>query len=255
MSKNDSLRFESFSPARRSVRSEDEFLMRILCAKNDLEATTTTVLRPYRRDLSSTEAHHRPKTGSIKGRASDLANHDGTTTVMIEARGRHRRYRRRRGVNRQPNSSGRLHLTRRQPQSPRNRSPSFAPIVPTRDLPHPSVSRVTSPLADDRTDGDPECPNVARRRHRDLFLLLRFFLPTREKLLRSARNSMSDVSTRRSVWSNSTAGRVKRDFGFTLLSLAIATGEGMEEIEGEGAREGGRAMRDARELCHVLVSR
>lgn len=82
------------------------------------------------------------------------------TTIERTTRGRHRHWRR----DRQAVSSARLHLTRRarrRPQPPRSRP--FA-IVRTR-LPHPSVSPAP-PFSDNRTD-DLECPNIARRRHRD----------------------------------------------------------------------------------------
>lgn len=117
----------------------------------------TTAVLPLRRELVET---HRPKTGSIKTRSSDL-DREAITTVTIERTTRHRHCRRRR--NRQAASSARLHLTRQtrrderqRPQPPRDRP--FA-IVRTR-LPHPSVS-LTPPFADNRTN-DPECSNIAR---------------------------------------------------------------------------------------------
>lgn len=126
---------------------EDDFLYESFARSNVLQAATAVL--PHRRELT-TEAH-RPKTGSIKTRAFDPANHEATTTMMMieNTQGRHRHYRRRRR-NRQPAaSSAPLHLTRRarrdarrQPQTPRDR-PSFAPIVRTR-LPHPSVPLPTS---------------------------------------------------------------------------------------------------------------
>lgn len=172
---------------------------RMIPPESSRERLVTTAVLPLWREIMEAR---RSKTGSIKTRASDLDRE--TMTTIETTQGRHRHWRR----DRQTVSSARLHLTRRarrRPQPPRNRP--FA-IVRTR-LPHPSVSPAP-PFSDNRTD-DPECPNIARRRHRDRVSLSPslslFFLHSR------GRGWSESCSARRA-----TDGKERRGFAFTPLS-------------------------------------